>query len=646
MALQSNSEQLPLPDFRALFESAPGLYLVLTPDLRIVAASEAYLAATMTTRLEILGRGIFDVFPDNPQDPAATGVRNLAASLERVKQFARPDAMAVQKYDVRRPETEGGEFEERYWSPLNSPVLGADGEVAYIIHRVEDVTEFIRLKQAGREREKVAEALRTRAEQMESEVFLRAQQVSEANSQLRAANEELARLYDQIAQLMTQAEDDLRPQSPPDASIASSRTPIKPADMLVRVGRLIANYKRLNDELRQAQKMEAVGRLAGGIAHDFNNLLTVIIGYAKMVQSKLNLNDELRAKLAEIERAGEQAALLTAQLLAFSRKQVTQHHLVQLNKVIEDLKEILRRLLTEDIDLTFTLDQAGCLINADAGQLTQLLINLVTNARDAMPAGGKLEIETRTVLQESEYSDQDGVRPGGRYVLLAVKDTGAGIDAETRRHIFEPFFTTKAVGKGTGLGLATVHGIVLQHGGWIALDSEPTRGSTFKIYLPAAHAVPPPQARIAPAPPSSGSATILLVEDQAAIRMFAEEVLADAGYTVLSAGNGSAALRIATSHTGQIDLLVTDVVMPEMNGPSLAAKLISLTPNLGVLYVSGYTDAALIDRGVIPEYVALLQKPFLPGDLLGKVGELLRSRNAPQAREGAHPVEGAWLPGK
>jgi len=498
-------------------------------------------------------------------------------------------------------------------------VIGPDGRVEYIIHRVEDVTEFVRLKQDGCEWEKMNEALRVRSEQMQSEVYLRAQEVAEANRQLRAANEDLARLYDQIAQLMAQADTEFGRANIP-------KSPITPAGMLARVGRMIADHKRLDEQFRQAQKMEAVGQLAGGVAHDFNNLLTVIVGYANLVQSSLSPENGLRGKVAEIQRAAEQAALLTRQLLAFSRKQPRQERLLDLNRVVDGMQDILRRLLAEDIDLKFRLDPAACPVNADGNHLTQVLMNLVVNARDAMPIGGKLTIATRLALRESEYSDGDGVRPAGRYAVLSVADTGAGMDAGTRSRIFEPFFSTKGAGKGTGLGLSTVYGIVVQHGGWIEVESEPGRGTTFRIYLPAASGAPVREVESAPAVGNGRAATILLVEDQAAVRLFAEEVLAEAGHKVLTAGNGLAALELAAIHKNDIDLLITDVVMPEMNGPELAARLTSVRPDLNVLYVSGYTGSALMDRGLIPDDFVLLKKPFLPESLVNKVDELLQRR--------------------
>ncbi len=386
----------------------------------------------------------------------------------------------------------------------------------------------------------------------------------------------------------------------------------------------VTERKVLEEQLRHSQKMEAVGRLAGGIAHDFNNLLTVILGYAKTMQDRLTPGDNLKAMVAEIQRAGEQAASLTGQLLALSRKQITQPRLVDLNGVIQGMQEILRRLIGEDLDLAVVLDSSLGQVKSDEGQLTQVLINLAVNARDAMPKGGKLTVETHAVTREREDLGRHGVRPAGRYAMLVVSDNGTGMGAETQTHIFEPFFTTKEAGKGTGLGLATVYGIVQQNGGWIDVYSELNHGTTFKVYLPEATEATPKAAPAVSRPAVRQNVTILLVEDQAAVRMLAEDVLTDAGHHILSASNGRAALELAERYSGEIVLLITDVVMPEMNGPDLAAHLARSRPGLRILYMSGYTDHALLHRGAIEEGTAFLQKPFLPESLVLRVDDLLR----------------------
>jgi signal transduction histidine kinase len=332
-------------DFRTLFESAPGLYLVLTPKLEIVAVSDAYLRATMTTREQILGRGIFEIFPDNPDDPAATGVRNLKASLDRVLQNRRADVMPLQRYDVRRPKDPHGPFEHRYWSPFNSPVLGSNGRVEFIIHRVEDVTEFVQLQQARQQWQEQTAALETRAAQMESEVYLRSQEVAESNQRLRVANEQLGRLYQRISHLMRRAGDELTPdEQPASGRYELSEQELSPEEMLARIEHLMTEHKRLEDHLRQSQKMEAVGQLAGGVAHDFNNLLTVITGHSVMLQQELS-DTHAAIRLKEIEAAAHRAATLTGQLLAFSRKQVMQPRIVSVNKVVAGVEELLRRLI-------------------------------------------------------------------------------------------------------------------------------------------------------------------------------------------------------------------------------------------------------------------------------------------------------------
>ena len=391
-----------------------------------------------------------------------------------------------------------------------------------------------------------------------------------------------------------------------------------------KIARDVTRQNQLEELMRQTQKMEAVGRLAGGLAHDFNNLLTVILGYAASLKNQLSPEDALRNTVDEILGAGARAASLTGQLLAFSRKQVIQPRLVDLKSFVADTRNMLERLIGEDIDLAVVSDSEPCIVNMDTGQLTQILMNLAVNSRDAMPAGGKITIETRTVVREREDLGRRGVRPAGRYALLAVSDTGTGMTPETQAHVFEPFFTTKELGKGTGLGLATVYGIVKQNGGWVDLYSELNQGSVFQIYLPRTEAAPlvPAEASKDESRPVS-AATILLVEDQAAIRMLAEDVLTEAGHRVLSAANGRAALQLAQKHNGSIDLLVTDVVMPEMSGPDLSDQLTKLRPGLIVLFVSGYTDHALLHRGTIEQGTAFLQKPFLPQDLIAKVNQLL-----------------------
>lgn len=395
-----------------------------------------------------------------------------------------------------------------------------------------------------------------------------------------------------------------------------------------KIARDVTRQNQLEELIRQTQKMEAVGRLAGGLAHDFNNLLTVILGYAAALQGQLSPEDPLRKTVNEILTAGERAASLTGQLLAFSRKQVIQPRLVDLKNFVADTRNMLERLIGEDIDLAVVSDSEPCFVNMDTGQLTQILMNLAVNSRDAMPAGGKLIIETRTVVREREDLGRRGVRPAGRYALLAVSDTGTGMSPETQAHVFEPFFTTKEPGKGTGLGLATVYGIITQNGGWVDLYSEPNEGTVFRIYLPRAEAASPVPAQASKddSQPVS-AATILLVEDQAAIRMLAEDVLTEGGHRVLSAANGRAALQLAQKHNGTIDLLVTDVVMPEMSGPDLSDQLTKLRPALIVLFVSGYTDHALLHRGTIEQGTAFLQKPFLPRDLIAKVNQLLRENS-------------------
>jgi signal transduction histidine kinase len=609
---------VPSPDFRVLFESAPGLYLVLTPDLHIVAVTEAYLQATMTTREGILGRHLFDVFPDNPDDPSATGVGNLGASLERVLATRRADVMAIQKYDIRDPASEGGGFEERYWSPINSPVLGPDNQIEYMVHRVEDVTEFVRLKQRGREQDKMTDVLREPAEQMEAEVYLRGQELVAGNQQLRRSNTVLNQLYRQIEELTSHANSGSAAPGGGRASEEFRPDSVAPEEMLARVEELVAARNGLEDRLRQAHKMEAVGQLAGGVAHDFNNLLTVILGYSSLLREGAAAQ---RASdcVEEIEKAASRAAALTKQLLAFSRKQVLQSRVLNLNDIVTGMKEMLRDLMGEDIVLEIDFDPALENVKADRGQLEQVIINLAVNARDAMQFGGTFRITTGNAHVVAEEAQMGSLGPGS-YIRLRVIDTGVGMDAETQARIFEPFFTTKEAGKGTGLGLATVYGIVEQSGGIVSVNSALGRGTIFTILLPVTYE------SAEEATPSKigsrsvrGAGAILLVEDEAPLRKLISGTLKRAGYYVLEAGSGKEALSIAVDAT-RIDLLLTDVVMPGMTGPQLLEILKQNGKDPTTLFMSGY-DRELIGKRASD--LNFLPKPFTPNELLGKVYELL-----------------------
>ena len=386
---------------------------------------------------------------------------------------------------------------------------------------------------------------------------------------------------------------------------------------------------QLEDQLRQAQKMEAVGRLAGGVAHDFNNLLTVIRGRAELLLRRLAADDPQRRHLDLLEQSAGRAAALTQQLLAFSRKQVLQPKVLDLNTLLGEIEQMLRRLIGEDIEVVVKPGPALSAVEADPSQLEQVLMNLVVNARDAMPGGGRLTLETANVeLDEASARSHPGARPG-TYVMLAVSDSGIGMDAETQARLFEPFFTTKGPGKGTGLGLATVYGIVKQSGGSIWVYSEVGLGTTFKIYLPRVHGgsegAEPMGVKVAP---TQGSETVLLVEDEAAVRHLAREILQSQGYTVLEARHPGEALRLGAEHLGPIHLMVTDVVMPQMGGREVANRLASRRPEMRVLYMSGYTDEAIVHQGVLDAGTAFLQKPFSVTGLAQKVHEVLSDPRA------------------
>ena len=383
------------------------------------------------------------------------------------------------------------------------------------------------------------------------------------------------------------------------------------------------------DQLRMSQKLEAVGQLAGGVAHDFNNLLTVISGYSELVLNRLGKGDDNRGKVEEIKRAAERAASLTRQLLAFSRKQVLQPKLFDLNHLVSDMTKMLRRLIGENIEMTTVIGEAAP-INADQGQIEQVLMNLVVNARDAMPNGGRLTIETARVEIDEAYASTHLSVQTGSYVMLAVSDTGCGIDAETQKHIFEPFFTTKEQGKGTGLGLSTVYGIIKQSGGHIWLYSEPAQGTVFKVYLPLATETQAETTGVSrPAALPRGTETILIVEDEPQIRKLAFDCLAYCGYDVLSSTNGVEALELIQRLERPIDLVLTDVVMPKLSGRELSERIAAMQPSTKVMFMSGYTNDSVVNHGILDGASWFIQKPFTLESLVRRVRQVLDSDGNP-----------------
>jgi two-component system cell cycle sensor histidine kinase/response regulator CckA len=395
--------------------------------------------------------------------------------------------------------------------------------------------------------------------------------------------------------------------------------------------------RQSEDYLRQSQKMEAVGRLAGGVAHDFNNLMTVIMGRSELLMTGLGETDPLRRNADEIKRTAERAVALTQQLLAFSRKQVLTPKVLDLNVVVANMDRMLRRLIGEDIDLVTVLGPALERVRADPGQIEQVIMNLAINARDAMPSGGKLTIETANIYLDDAYARKHAAVLPGPYVMLSVSDNGTGMDAETQSHIFEPFFTTKDQGKGTGLGLATVYGIVKQSGGYIWVYSEAGWGTTFKIYLPRIVDAAEPLEPLRPVAQPRGSETILLVEDEDGVRELTREILTMNGYTVIAARHGTEALEVCQRHPGEIALMLTDVVMPQLSGHELMERIKVFRPALRVLYMSGYTDKAIVRHGMLASDIAFLQKPFTPDALTRKVREVL-DRAGGEARPAGSPV--------
>lgn len=689
--------------------------LVLSPGFHIDAVNEAYLQATMTTRQGILGRPLFEVFPDNPEVPFLDGTRNLRASLERVIQSRVPDTMAVQRYDIRRPESAGGGFEERYWSPLNVPVFDEHGKVAWIVHRVEDVTELVRLKLESERQTRTTEELKLRTRRVEQDLVAKARELLLANERLKEAHDSLERMRSQELQAIAAHHDaeiqarDRRFRAAIEASldgfdlmeavrdgqnrivdfrivqvnaaieqlvgmkreqlegrlvcdvfpvtrtggfldryieVVETRKPwtaefaidadnihakwlqqqvVAVGDGVAVFTRNITEQKHIEAQLRHSQKMESIGLLAGGVAHDFNNLLTVIIGYANLLSDQPAVSSDPRMSnaLRSIMSAGTRAAELTGQLLTFARRQIVQPRRVNLQELIPEAERMLNRIIGEDIELKTYKSQNLWSVFIDPGQVNQIIMNLAVNARDAMPRGGKLIIETGNVVLSPEYTRNLSDVAPGEYVMLAVSDTGHGMSESVRQRVFEPFFTTKEVGKGTGLGLATVYGIVKQARGHVTCYSEVNTGTTFKVYLPrAGDEASPGEARVE-ASGTRGNEVVLIVEDETMVREFAAQSLSELGYVVHTAAQAQDALDKVASLQGPLHLLLTDVVMPGISGKQLAQILQGQRPGLKVLYSSGYTPNVIVHHGVLDRGVQFLPKPYSPHELAAKVRQVL-----------------------
>jgi signal transduction histidine kinase len=557
------------PDFQTLFEFLPGLYLILSPDLKIVAVSNAYLQATLTEREKILGRFLFDVFPDNPNDPKATGVRNLRASLSRVLNDQVPDTMAVQKYDIRRPDSQGGGFEERYWSPVNSPVFKQGmKEIIYIIHRVEDVTEFVHLKNLGDEKSK----------RMEADIFLRAQELQEANKKLREAEERLRHSRDELE---------------------------------IRVQERTRELKQAQQQLVQQERLRALGELASGIAHDFNNALSPILGYSELMLDRA-MNpaaggeqlDKLLNELKIINIAAKDAAEIVSRLRQFGRSREANEAfaILDLRGLLEETIRLTQpkwknQALSYGVEILVTsAAKEPVFVEGNEQQLREMLTNLVFNAVDAMPKSGSIVLNA---FRE------------GQNALLEITDTGGGMAEEVRQKCLEPFFTTKGE-KGTGLGLAMVYGIVQRHNGSITVQSEVGKGTTFCIRFPACEN-PADFAVGASNLGRSRILNILYAEDNASVRGAIVKYLENDGHRVETAENGAEALRKFTADPSRYDLLITDRAMPQMGGEDLALAVRKLSPGQKIVLLSGTSDYG--DEIQSENFNALLSKPVTLGNL-------------------------------
>jgi signal transduction histidine kinase len=561
-------------------------HAILNAALHVVAAGNSLPRLLGVEATSLIGRSMLDVLAEQAAvGPHADLAIAATAALREVRGSGKAQTTPVFALDAEALEIYPSPQATRLVRLVYVPVFGAAGELLFIVQRAHDVTQLLALARDSEDHG----ATRARAlSELRHELEARAQ---EQMTEHERANEELLR---EIAEHM-KTEKTLR---------------------------------RTQEQLHHAQRLEAVGRLAGGIAHDFNNLLSIVLGYSTSLIAELALDAPMRSDIEEIRRAGERAAELTHQLLAFGRRQVLEPKVLDLNEVVLNTGRMIRRILGENIELVVVPAPGLWRVKVDPGQVEQVIVNLVINARDAMPEGGTLTIESSNVEFDGDYAQTNFGATPGRHVVLTISDTGFGMTRETQARIFEPFFTTKEKGKGTGLGLSSVFGIVKQSGGHIWLYSEPSKGTTFKLCFPCTAEATEPNvlARLTETGPAPrGTETILLVEDDAQLRTVARTILERHGYQVLDAPNGTEALVLSASFSGYIALLVTDVVMPCLNGRELARSLLEARPNTKVMYMSGYTDDAIVHNGILDPGVAFLQKPITSAALARKVRQVLDS---------------------
>lgn len=668
------------PNFQLLFEALPHLVLVLTPgpDFIMVAANEGRVRGTNTRREDCIGRSIFEVFGRNPDGQSEFGAGVLRASLERVVQTGKPDRMAITKYDIPRPASEGGGFEVRYWSPLNVPVLDDRGEVRYIIHQTEDVTDQVLAEQHSRTHLKLADE-RFRAALLASEAGIFDWYIDEHSFYCDSALQQLFGLPDVLTSepverfldhvhvadrgivraalaecvhgkdfvvefrlkrdagrqwLLSKGKVFRDAAGNPSyvtgtcADITARKQAEKALSDLnetleARVAAEVAERSRVEDTLHQAQKMEAVGQLTGGIAHDFNNLLTGVIGSLELMQRRRRSGDETNDEryITAAVTSAQRAAALTQRLLAFSRRQTLDLKPLEVNPLVASLEDLLHRTTREDITVTTHLVAGLALVRMDANQLESAVINLAINARDAMPDGGTITITTAAVhLTPEEGAAMDLAE--GDYVTLTVADTGVGMTPEVLAKVFEPFYTTKPIGQGTGLGLSMVYGYMRQANGGVRILSQPGKGTQVQLYMPCLGGdldiLPSEESRSAPL---GVGEVVLVVEDEAVVRSLIVEVLGELGYQTLEAGNAQEAMPFL-ENPQRIDLMISDVGLPGMNGRQLADLAQANRPELKVLLATGYAEGSNVE-GYLAANMQIITKPFAIDALANKISEML-----------------------